>query len=93
MYPAALTAPPPLGCDLDLVLSVGGLNPDGSVALYSNSSPDWVRLFGQGVALISTLPMDFNGGASPSVSTADAVFELFIVTEQFGLVPEQAPVQ
>jgi hypothetical protein len=38
------------------LLSVGALNPDGSVALFSNSG-DWVACHCPGAALVSTLPI------------------------------------
>ena len=37
------------------MLSVGALNPDGSVALFSNDG-DWISCHGPGAALVSTLP-------------------------------------
>ena len=37
------------------LVSVGALNPDGSVALFSNGGP-WVACHGPGAALVSTLP-------------------------------------
>jgi subtilisin family serine protease len=38
------------------LLSVGALNPDGSVALFSNSG-DWVACYSPGAALVSTMPL------------------------------------
>ncbi len=38
------------------LISVGALNPDGSVALFSNSG-SWVACHSPGAALVSTLPM------------------------------------
>jgi serine protease len=52
------------------LLSVGGLNPDGSVALFSNSGP-WVTAWDAGAAMVSTFPTTFNGGAAASVQIAD----------------------
>ncbi|HEY0637804.1 MAG TPA: S8 family serine peptidase [Pseudonocardiaceae bacterium] len=75
MYPAAFT-PHPGGLADDVeadevpLLSVGGLNPDGSVALFSNSGP-WVTTWDTGAALVSTFPVTFDGGAAASVQTAD----------------------
>ena len=43
-------------------LSVGALNPaDHSVALFSNIG-DWVDVYAPGVSLVSTVPVDFDGG-------------------------------
>lgn len=52
------------------LLSVGSLNPDSSVALFSNSG-DWVTAWDTGAALISTFPTTFNGGAAASVDLPD----------------------
>ena len=52
------------------VLSVGALNPDRSVALFSNSAR-WVRYWAPGVSIISTFPAALNGGLNASVETAD----------------------
>lgn len=55
-YPAAL---PATG---DHHLSVGALNPaNRSVALFSNIG-DWVDVYAPGVAIVSTVPVDFDGG-------------------------------
>lgn len=48
------------------VLSVGALNPDRSIALFSNGG-DWVAAWEVGAAVVSTFPQTFNGGAQPSV--------------------------
>lgn len=48
------------------VLSVGALNPDGSIALFSNGG-DWVAAWEVGAAVVSTFPQTFNGGAQPSM--------------------------
>jgi Subtilase family len=75
-YPAAY-APHPGGFattpDKDEVplLSVGSLNPDTSVALFSNSGA-WVTAWDTGAALVSTFPTTFNGGAAASVQIVDA---------------------
>ena len=44
-------------------LSVGALNPNGTMALFSNLG-GWVRTFAPGAAVLSTLP-PFNGGTQP----------------------------
>ena len=55
-YPAAL---PNTG---ERHISVGALNPaDHSVALFSNIG-DWVDVYAPGVSLVSTVPVDFDGG-------------------------------
>jgi hypothetical protein len=75
MYPAAF-APHPGGLvtapDRDEVplVSVGSLNPDASVALFSNSGA-WVVGWDSGAALVSTFPTTFDGGAAASVQIAD----------------------
>lgn len=71
MYPAAFY-PHPGGSLTELdptcvpVLSVGALNPDGSIALFSNGG-DWVAAWEVGAAVVSTFPETFNGGAQPSM--------------------------
>jgi subtilisin family serine protease len=52
------------------VTSVGSLNPNGTVALFSNYG-DWVRCYDKGAALISTMPRTLNGGVQPSVEVVD----------------------
>jgi serine protease len=55
-FPAALDADPPRH------ISVGALNPaTRSVALFSNIGT-WVDVFAPGVSLVSTAPVDFDGG-------------------------------
>jgi len=57
-YPAAfagLTAPRAVP-----VCAVGALNPDGTIALFSNDGP-WVRYLRPGAALVSTLPTTLDG--------------------------------
>jgi hypothetical protein len=46
------------------IVSVGALNPDGTVALFSNGGP-WVRAFAPGGAVVSTMPVAFQGGWQP----------------------------
>jgi subtilisin family serine protease len=52
------------------VLSVGALNPDGTVALFSNGG-DWVTNWRPGAALVSTFPVTFNGSEQPSIAFVD----------------------
>jgi subtilisin family serine protease len=57
-YPAAfagLSAPGAVP-----VCAVGALNPDGTIALFSNDGP-WVRYLRPGAALVSTLPTTMDG--------------------------------
>jgi subtilisin family serine protease len=67
MFPAAFT-PHPGGLipafDAACVplISVGALNPDGSVALFSNAG-DWVSCHRPGANLVSTFPETFNASA------------------------------
>jgi serine protease len=74
MYPAAFTpyegglVTPAAG--VVPVLSVGSRNPDGSIALFSNSGK-WVTAWDTGAALVSTFPVTFNGGALSSTEVED----------------------
>jgi hypothetical protein len=47
------------------VASVGALNPNGAVALFSNAG-DWVTHYRRGACVVSTLPEDFNGSLQPA---------------------------
>jgi subtilisin family serine protease len=47
------------------VAAVGALNPDGSVALFSNDGP-WVHYLRPGAALVSTFPTTYDASQSPS---------------------------
>jgi subtilisin family serine protease len=49
------------------VVSVGALNPDGSIALFSNGGA-WVAAWDVGAALVSTFPTTFDGGSQPTIS-------------------------
>ena len=56
-YPAHIPA-----ADPGRHVSVGALNPsDQSVAMFSNIG-DWVEVYAPGVSVVSTLPLDFDGG-------------------------------
>ena len=68
LFPAAWSEWPPAGDSAPLI-SVGALNLDGSVALFSNSD-DWVRHWERGVALVSSVP-HHNGGANASAEAVD----------------------
>jgi len=63
-YPAAFAPVDGLGTDETTVpvVAVGALNPDGTVALFSNDGA-WVRFWRPGVSLISTMPTTFDGSA------------------------------
>lgn len=45
------------------VISVGALNPNGTVAMFSNDGP-WVTCFALGASMVSTFPV-FEGSANP----------------------------
>jgi subtilisin family serine protease len=47
------------------IVSVGALNPDGTVAMFSNEGP-WIRVHRPGAALVSTLPTTFDASREPS---------------------------
>jgi subtilisin family serine protease len=49
------------------VSTVGALNPDGTIALFSNDGP-WVKYLRPGAALVSTFPETYNGSAEPTYS-------------------------
>lgn len=49
------------------IVSVGALNPNGTVALFSNTGP-WVRTYQRGAAVMSTMP-PFQGGLEPAART------------------------
>jgi subtilisin family serine protease len=48
------------------LISVGALNPDSTIALFSNAG-DWVRCHRPGAALVSTFPETFNASEQPSI--------------------------
>ncbi|MFN8196560.1 MAG: S8/S53 family peptidase [Nocardioidaceae bacterium] len=51
------------------IVSVGALNPSGKTdALFSNAGP-WVRVYDYGASVLSTLPIDFEGGLLPTART------------------------
>ena len=58
-FPAALAGTSQPG-DGPGIASVGALNPDGSLALFSNFGR-WVRYWRDGVAMVSTYPIDVHG--------------------------------
>lgn len=62
-YPAAFAAEP-RPQQAAPVISVGALNPSGSVAMFSNGGP-WVSCFATGAALVSTYPSGVNGSDNP----------------------------
>ena len=61
-YPAAFAAQQTE--DLAPVLSVGALNPNGNIAMFSNDGP-WVSCFATGASVISTFPPKAHGSLSP----------------------------
>lgn len=74
MFPAAF-APYPDGAikknarDVLPVVSVGALNPDGSIAMFSNDGP-WVRVWRPGASLVSTLPTTFDASGQPAAEVS-----------------------
>jgi serine protease len=75
LFPAAFTPNPDgpvVAADADCVpvLSVGARNPDGTVALFSNGG-SWVRNWEPGAAVVSTMPVTFNGGDNAAAGTGD----------------------
>lgn len=66
MYPAAFTPYDggAVGLERDRVplVSVGALNPNRTVALFSNAGP-WVKCYRPGAALVSTMPVHLDGGS------------------------------
>lgn len=74
MFPAAF-APHRQGIvksnDRDVlpIVGVGALNPDGSIAMFSNDGP-WVRVWRPGASLISTLPRTFDASGQPAAETS-----------------------
>ena len=52
------------------LVSVGALNPSGTVAIFSNAG-DWVSCHRPGANVVSTLPTSFDGSQQPAVATKD----------------------
>jgi subtilisin family serine protease len=48
------------------IVSVGALNPDGTIAMFSNGG-EWVHSYRPGAALVSTFPKTFNGATGPAL--------------------------
>jgi hypothetical protein len=65
-FPAAL-APRYAGEPGAPLVSVGALNPNGSVALFSDEGP-WVTCFATGAAMVSTFPTTSVGALQPEYS-------------------------
>jgi len=68
IYPAAF-APHPGGPQDDPsavpVTAVGALNPNSTIALFSNEGP-WVRFRRAGASLVSTMPTTYNASLQPT---------------------------
>ncbi|WP_035697616.1 S8 family peptidase [Glycomyces tenuis] len=62
-YPAAFAAHPRPETSAP-VLSVGALNPNRNVAMFSNDGP-WVSCFATGAGLVSTFPSEAKGSLMP----------------------------
>jgi subtilisin family serine protease len=76
MFPAAFTpwpGGPVTAPDKDClpVISVGALNPNATIALFSNAGA-WVCCHRQGAALVSTYPITINAAEQASVATSVA---------------------
>ena len=71
-YPAAFARHPEFA-DPEVVplSSVAALNPDGTVALFSNDGP-WVTAQALGVNLVSTVPVDIEGSRGSGIRTLGA---------------------
>jgi subtilisin family serine protease len=69
-FPAAFApydgSPYPPDPEVVPVLAVGALNPNGTIALFSNDGP-WVRYMRRGASLVSTFPTTYNGSRGPEV--------------------------
>jgi Subtilase family len=63
-YPAAFAADALPG--EMAVISVGALNPNLTKAVFSDDG-DWVTIFAQGAAVLSTYPVDINASRSPEL--------------------------
>ena len=70
-YPAALAVTPPFA-DGSLA-AVRALNPDGTVALFSNDG-DWVTAQAPGANVVSTAPVSLRGAWQPQVDVSSADF-------------------
>lgn len=69
-YPAAFALDPRFARpDVVPLVSVAALNPDGSVAMFSNDGP-WVVAEAPGVNLVSTAPVSTDGSGRPAVRVA-----------------------
>lgn len=69
-YPAAFAVDPAFGaCDVMPLVSVAALNPDGTVAEFSNDGP-WVIGEALGVNLVSTAPIGTDGSQQAGMRTA-----------------------
>ncbi len=64
MFPAAFSQQPVDPGQVPLV-SVGALNPDGTVAYFSNAG-DWITCHRPGSNLVSTVPTTLHGSMQPS---------------------------
>lgn len=64
-YPAAFAGRPFPGGQ-GPVISVGALNPNGTKAMFSNDGP-WVTAWAQGSCVVSTYPVDVDGGRAPDL--------------------------
>jgi hypothetical protein len=88
MYPAAFTPYEhglvPASHDALPVIAVGALNPNESVALFSNDGP-WVRALRPGAALVSSYPRTFDASGQPTAElvTADGEWRSSLDPDDF----------
>jgi hypothetical protein len=88
MYPAAFTPYEhglvPASHDALPVIAVGAMNPNESVALFSNDGP-WVRALRPGAALVSSYPRSFDASGQPTAElvTADGEWRSSLDPDDF----------
>ena len=70
-YPAALAVTPPFADGA--LASVRALNPDGTVALFSNDG-EWVTAQAPGANVVSTAPVSLRGAVQPRVDVDSTAF-------------------
>ncbi|MDT4922147.1 MAG: hypothetical protein QOI15_3049, partial [Pseudonocardiales bacterium] len=88
MFPAAFTPHsggrvPGFDASCTPLISVGALNPNGSVAMFSNAG-DWVACNRPGADLVSTFPQTFQGAEQSQFGvTVDGAFRATIDPDDF----------
>lgn len=74
-YPAAFAAYPQPE-DAAPILSVGALNPNRHVAMFSNEGP-WVSCYATGAGLVSTYPCEAKGSRMPDRQAKSSILNRF----------------